>query len=152
MGRWSSLLETRSRVVARRASDPRLCRAAHSLIIACNLRPPSHSSLHKAPTTSLLPLTCEYAKFLHAIDFLLMGSILDPSLAEPPPKYSAKSSSSSNSHPIIYSRDFAYADNGPIVVVPSRMVRADILTGSARTFAEYVLPRLPRHPHLVCST
>lgn len=82
-----------------------------------------------------------------------MGSIPDPPLVEPTPEYTAKSSSSlhSHPHPIVYSRDFAYADNGPIVVVPSRMVRADILTASARTFAEYVLPRLPRSPHLVSS-
>lgn len=99
----------------------------------------------------MLLLTCEYANLVHVIDFFLMGSIPDPPLTEPPPKYSAKSSSSSHSHPIIYSRDFAYADNGPIVVVPSRVVRADILTASARTFAEYVLPRRPRHPHLVSS-
>ncbi|PIB00115.1 hypothetical protein CB0940_03157 [Cercospora beticola] len=40
--------------------------------------------------------------------------------------------------PTVYSRDFAYADNGPIVVLPARMAAADITNASAKTFAEYV--------------
>jgi hypothetical protein len=40
----------------------------------------------------------------------------------------------------IYSRDFAYADSTPIVVVPTRVVAADITSASAKMFAEYVPP------------
>ena len=43
-----------------------------------------------------------------------------------------------HSRPIIYSRDFAYIDNATIIVVPARVVRADVLTSSAKTFAGYV--------------
>ncbi|KAM3423554.1 hypothetical protein BST61_g981 [Cercospora zeina] len=38
--------------------------------------------------------------------------------------------------PTVYTRDFAYADNGPIVVLPARMAAADITNASAKTFAE----------------
>lgn len=64
-----------------------------------------------------------------------MGSIPEPTLDRPP----ATTKRSAPTVPI-YSRDFAYADNGPIVVVPTRMARADILKASARAYAEYVAP------------
>lgn len=41
--------------------------------------------------------------------------------------------------PPVYSRDFAYEDNGPVVLAhPMREERADINGTSAKTFAEYV--------------
>ncbi|CAK4034660.1 hypothetical protein DOTSEDRAFT_41560 [Lecanosticta acicola] len=59
-----------------------------------------------------------------------------PSTTTRTPKSTIKRTSNAHTHPVVYSRDFAYADNGPIVVVPTRMVRTDILTASAKTFAE----------------
>lgn len=45
---------------------------------------------------------------------------------------------------VVYSRDFAYEDNGPIVVLPTRMAAADVANASARTFAEYVVTSFSR--------
>ncbi|EME47041.1 hypothetical protein DOTSEDRAFT_41560 [Dothistroma septosporum NZE10] len=65
-----------------------------------------------------------------------MGSISEPpangSLTD---LTSKRTSLNTHTGPTIYSRDFAYIDNGPIVVVPARVVRADILTSSAKAFA-----------------
>ena len=42
--------------------------------------------------------------------------------------------------PPVYSRDFAYPNNGPQLVLPGpRMARQSIRDASASTFAEYVL-------------
>lgn len=40
--------------------------------------------------------------------------------------------------PVVYCRDFAYADNGPIAILPGRMARIDVKGAPARTYAEYV--------------
>lgn len=69
-----------------------------------------------------------------------MGSIAEPPATGSPnhPTTAKRTSSVAHTGPTIYSRDFAYIDNGPVVVVPARVVRADILTSSAKTFAGYV--------------
>lgn len=68
-----------------------------------------------------------------------MGSIPEPTLNHSPANgASTTATTTKRSAPTVYSRDFAYADNGPIVVVPTRIARADILKASAKAYAEYV--------------
>ena len=62
-------------------------------------------------------------------------------------------SRSTDSLPVVYSRDFAYADSAPILVLDPydtpgmAPVRADVNTASAKTFAEYVI-----YPHTAIIT
>lgn len=59
----------------------------------------------------------------------------------------------------IFSRDFAYADNGPVILQEStRMAEGNIIDFNASDFAEYVhqFPilnhvALPRHTHAIAS-
>lgn len=72
-----------------------------------------------------------------------LPSPLPPSPLLPP--YSPKPAASAA--PIVYSRDFAYANNKPVIVLPARMAATNIANASAKTFAEYVssaslLPRV----------
>lgn len=91
------------------------------------VQPPPQHSIQQCAS---LPITLATT---NTIDSLSMGSASHPTLKPNSPKSSNSSTSS-----IVYSRDFAYAENGPVVVVPTRIARADILTASAKTFAEYV--------------
>jgi len=51
--------------------------------------------------------------------------------------------------PPVYSRDFAYADNGPVVLMhPMRIEKGNISGTSAKTFAEYVLSPAHHQHHL----
>jgi hypothetical protein len=69
---------------------------------------------------------------------------------------STSTSTSTSTHPSrrntrpppVYSRDFAYPDNEPQLVLPGpRMARQSIRDASASTFAEYVLSLfLSTHP------
>jgi hypothetical protein len=54
-----------------------------------------------------------------------------------PPSYQQRRSKSTT--PPVFLRDFAYANNGPVLLPePMRMAKGNIDKTSAKTFAEYV--------------
>ena len=62
---------------------------------------------------------------------------MDTLSASSPSSYHQRRSKSTT--PPVYLRDFAYANNGPVLLPdPMRMANANIDKASAKTFAEYV--------------